>query len=249
MRPPEARRRSAVVPNTRLKADATSPAWSRITWNAGIRTLTKVSRTASAASRRSSSHVFSIDASSRPERTFTTSTMTEDSAAAMCCRTALILAELVVSALRIASVALMMAGATSVANLLAYCSNRKPTKASSSVALPAISVLALVAVRPRSASTFSYLAIPADPMLSKRDERRPDPLAEEIDRQTGLGRAILHPRKLVGDGPEGIDGQDLAGPEADSCSGCRQAPWHFPTASSSRRHFCRQLPHSCRSRR
>ena len=45
--------------------------------------------------------------------------------------------------------------------------------------------------------------------VEQRDQLGADPLAEEIDRQLGLLRAILHAGKLGGDRPEGIDGQDL----------------------------------------
>ena len=75
-----------------------------------------------------------------------------------------------------------------------------------------------------------HLLVLGDPCgshVEQRNERRPDPLAEEIDGETGLGRAILHPGKLVGDGPEGIDGQDLAGPEADILQDAGKRPRTF----------------------
>ena len=215
----------SAVPKSVLKAVATSPAWSRITWNAGISTLTKVSLTASAASRRSRSHLLETDSSGACDRMLTRSTMIDDRLDASCCRTALIRSELVARAFRIASVAWMMAGATRVANLLAYCSKRKPDEGQF-IGGPSGNGGRLIGGRqPQGLDLLLVLLDALRAQIEKRDQLRTNPLAEELDRQLGLLCAILHAGKLGGNRPEGIDGQDLlAGFQPDVLQDARQCP-------------------------
>ncbi len=208
-------------------------------------TLTKVSQTARPHPGGRAAICFETDSSGACDRMLTRSTMIDDRLDANCCRTALILSEYGLSAFRIASCCLKMAGATRVANcwhIARTGSRRRPVHRRHGRNRGC-----LIGGRQPQASILLLVLLDAfRPQIEKRNELGPIRLPKSSTEALRLLCAIFHAGKLGGNRPEGIDGEDLLTVlQPDVSSGCARVSSHFPRALPSRQPPGAPPGHSC----